>query len=342
MESERSDATDGFPDVYVICLASAFDKRGAKTIEFLQTRLFSNVSSSSNGATVKRFNAITPADFQVEDVVSVAQLAIIRGRAPRITHTDMSNTNQVACYLSHEALWKVCVDAGKPIVVVEDDAQPSNVASRIASARRIKKLSRTSSSASKKAGESASASASASTSASKSKRTSFIKGKIEGNSAQVEETPLVVLLQHGPQYESRSICLKSGTESAYASSQVCYPRVSSFFGAGMYYLTPAAAQLLLKHSAPAAMHVDHFMSTCIASYDLVVYSMPGAADQSGSESTLGHSSIWLIVTERQKLFIILLLILSFCLLVWAVSSTVVGQRRHRQLKQHLQQHLQQQ
>lgn len=117
------------PDVYVICLAREWERRGSKTIEYLER----NVDAAQRGRVV-RFDAITPADFVLEDVVSTSQLSVIRGLTQRLTRADMGKAVQVACYLSHVALWQVCADSGRPIVVAEDDSRPIRVSERFSAA----------------------------------------------------------------------------------------------------------------------------------------------------------------------------------------------------------------
>ena len=258
---------DSPPDIHVICLGSAWLLRGAKTMAFLEREIPADMYGS-----IVRFDAVTPADFVIKDVVSTSQLVIIRGKASRVTHKDMSTPQQVGCFMSHRALWQVCADSDQPIIVAEDDSRPNNVA------RRINKA-------------------------------------CEHHLQQpTESAPLVVLLQHHP-------C--SATSFA-AKSTGCKP-VKSFAGAAMYYLNPAAARLLLAHSPLAEMHVDHYMSTCIAAYDLAVYSVPGAADQTMfGASTLAHSSLWSIITERQELVMGAVVGSAIVFLVWAIAATVIA------------------
>ena len=258
------------PDLYVICLANSFASRGAATLAFLHRE----IPADQRGSIV-RFNAVTPADFVLQDVASASQVAIIRGKAPRVTHNDMSDSKQVACYLSHKALWQVCADSGKPIVVVEDDARPSNMAGRIQQA--LSAHSELANAASQR-GE--------------------------------PEVPLVVLLQNG----STSFLTNHDVGSAFA--------VKYFTGTSAYYVTPSAARLLFTRSPLAEMHVDRFMPTCIAAYDLAVYAVPGSADQSTADSTLMHSSDWDIVTERQQLVTWMLAGVVIALFIWAVTAQV--------------------
>ena len=248
------------PDVAVICLASAWARRGAHTMAYLEREL----PLDQVGA-IMRFNAVVPADFDVSEVASAAQVAIIRGRAPRLSHADMSKPQQVGCYMSHKALWQVCADSGRPLIVVEDDVRPSRLADRVTSARLR-------------------------------------------HSMYAADAALVVLMQ----------CC--GLASAVHVGP-CTP-VQQFVGAGMYYVTPAAARLLLRHSCVATMHVDWYMSTCIRAYDLPVFAVPGAGDQFSLDSTLAHSALWDIVTERQKCMVIVASVLACVFLMWAVAVTV--------------------
>ena len=117
------------PDIHVICLDSAWAARGALTTAYLEKE----IPVHQRGRVI-RFRAITPADFTLEEIATTAQTAMIRGVKERLTTDDMSHENQVGCYLSHRALWQVCVTTGKPIVVAEDDATPAHVARRLADA----------------------------------------------------------------------------------------------------------------------------------------------------------------------------------------------------------------
>lgn len=70
-------------------------------------------------------------------------------------------------------------------------------------------------------------------------------------------------------------------------------QVSSFVATGAYYLTPSGANKLLKHVFPVAMHVDYYMSACIATYKLEVFGVDNSDDQwnmpSSKLSTLEHT-----------------------------------------------------
>lgn len=114
--------------VYVISLASHWETRGAKTVQYLQDNAPPAVEGSGN---VQRFDATTPVDFDLQKVTTPWAHAIIKGESERVTHADLSNAPQVACYLSHRALWKKCDELGQPIVVVEDDERPCNWTARL-------------------------------------------------------------------------------------------------------------------------------------------------------------------------------------------------------------------
>ena len=90
------------PDIYVICLESKFAERGAATLTFLAN----NIDKHLYG-TLKKFTAVTPSDFIIEDTASARQVAIIRGRKRRVEQGDMSKHAQVACALSHISLWQL-------------------------------------------------------------------------------------------------------------------------------------------------------------------------------------------------------------------------------------------
>ena len=117
------------PDFHVICVDTSWAARGALTTAYLEKEI-----PAHRRGRVIRFRAVVPADFVLEDVATTAQTSMIRGIRERLTLADMSHENQVGCYLSHRALWEVCVNTGKPIVVVEDDARPVHVARRLADA----------------------------------------------------------------------------------------------------------------------------------------------------------------------------------------------------------------
>lgn len=117
------------PDIYVICLASKFTERGAATLVFLASNIDKNVYG-----TLHKFTAVTPNDFVLEDVVATSQIPIIKQKRGRVTHSDLSKASQVACAMSHIALWEVCQAQNKPLVIMEDDVRPPNLSERIKSA----------------------------------------------------------------------------------------------------------------------------------------------------------------------------------------------------------------
>ena len=250
------------PDFHVICVDTSWATRGALTTAYLEKQ----IPAHQRGRVI-RFRAVVPADFVLEDVATTAQTSMIRGITERLTLADMSHENQVGCYLSHRALWEVCVNTGKPIVVVEDDARPVHVARRLADA-----------------------------------------------------------LQAPADAGVVTMCMYPYPASVLrASEQLCRP-VKTFVGAAMYYVTPKGASVLLAHSLPAAMHVDMYMSLCIATYNLPIYAVPGAGDQSFLGSTLNHGSWFYVVTVRTYFIVG---VLSVVVLVLAITVAVVSAKHRR-------------
>ena len=209
------------PSIYVICLESKFDARGRVTIEYITKHVDKALYNK-----IEKFVAITPNDFDVENVASARQVAIIKGKRRRVVHADMSSRSQVACCLSHIALWKRCTETKQAMIIVEDDVMPPNMSQRIYEATNLK-----------------------------------------GN---------VVLF-----------CCASTVKDTHTN------KVSKFEGLGGYYITPHGATILLTHALPVTMHIDHYVSTCIATNDLEVYTVKNANDQwdlpESKLSTLGHS-----------------------------------------------------
>ena len=226
------------PDIYVICLESKFAERGAATLTFLAN----NIDKHLYG-TLKKFTAVTPSDFIIEDTASARQVAIIRGRKRRVEQGDMSKHAQVACALSHISLWQLCVQTNNPIVVVEDDVHPLNMSKRL-------------------------------------------KEALELNGD-------VVLIS----------CAKLVRNDRTKT-------VSRFSGTGSYFITPNGASSLLKHVYPVSMHVDYYMSTCIAAYNLNVLGVDNAQGQldmvSGKLSTLDHSSLLEVQVSRLEVVVFVL------------------------------------
>lgn len=242
--------------VYVICLASKWDERGAVTVNH-----FKGNAPTEYASLVQRFDAITPADFDVEREASPSALAIIKGKAERFTHADINAPAQVACSLSHQAVWKRCVELNEAVIIVEDDVQPSHLSTRLAHVR----------------------------------------------SAPSDAD--VVIMQ----------CNYATTSPANA---VGYDKVRSFCGTGMYYLTPHGAQTLLRGVSPVAIHVDFHMSKCIDAYDASFYMVANADDQWADDSTLSHTGIRKIKTERQQYYIYILAALLALAVVAVVSVSV--------------------
>jgi GR25 family glycosyltransferase involved in LPS biosynthesis len=110
-------------EVHVIALASKWATRGRPTTDHFQKA----------GLVVHRFDAVTPADFdqKVDGFVHPQVGAIIDGGWQRDVPADLSHINQVACALSHYALWRRCIELDRPIIVAEDDSLPANMARRL-------------------------------------------------------------------------------------------------------------------------------------------------------------------------------------------------------------------
>ena len=253
------------PDIHVICLESKFTERGAVTLAFLASNIDKHLYRTLN-----KFTAVTPSDFVVEDKASVRQLTIIKGRKGRIEHADMSSRAQVACALSHMALWKLCADTNQPIVVVEDDVRPRNMSERL-------------------------------------KQASGLKGD-------------VVLLS------CANLVRNDQTK-----------HVSSFSGTGSYLITPRGARTLLKHAHPVSMHVDYYMSTCIAAYNLNVMAVDNARGQwdmpSSKLSTLEHTKFVfdIQVPCLELVSLMLSLVLALCVLIFlgcGVAMMCTWRRKH--------------
>ena len=107
--------------VYVICVHKAYKKRGSRTVKHW----------SPHFTDVRRFTAIEPKDFELDDVASRRTRAILNGESERVQESDLHHSTQIACYLSHRALWKECVRLQQPIVIVEDDSRPADCLRRV-------------------------------------------------------------------------------------------------------------------------------------------------------------------------------------------------------------------
>ena len=123
---------DTMLDIHIICLESLFDSRGKQTLDFVRSSVDKSLYNK-----LSVFKAVTPKDFVLEDVVATSQIPIIRQRRRRVTHSDLSKASQVACALSHIALWEVCQAQNRPLVIMEDDVCPPNLSERIKSATKV-------------------------------------------------------------------------------------------------------------------------------------------------------------------------------------------------------------
>lgn len=126
------DLPDTMLDIHIICLESLFGSRGKQTLDFVRSSVDKSLYNK-----LSVFKAVTPNDFVLEDVVATSQVPIIKQRRRRVTHSDLSKASQVACAMSHIALWEVCQAQNRPLVIMEDDVRPPNVSERIKSATKI-------------------------------------------------------------------------------------------------------------------------------------------------------------------------------------------------------------
>ena len=120
-------------NVHVICLESAYNKRGKKTMSFIEAQLDKSLYKE-----LIKVKAVTPKDFVLEDTVDTKQLSIITKKLPRVVHADLDKPEQVGCAVSHIGVWKTCAATNRPVVVVEDDVRPSNISERIRQALTFK------------------------------------------------------------------------------------------------------------------------------------------------------------------------------------------------------------
>lgn len=78
------------------------------------------VALGEHGVDFEFFPAVTPAD-RPERFFSGSGSIICRLETGRQT----MQPNEIACYASHVCLWKKCIELDEPIIVLEDDVQPS-------------------------------------------------------------------------------------------------------------------------------------------------------------------------------------------------------------------------
>ena len=101
-------------------------------------------------------------------------------------------------------------------------------------------------------------------------------------------------------------------------------RVTNYWGSACYFLTPAGAEILLEHALPITMHIDCYMSFCIAGSGLRILAVPGANDQSLlSPSTLVHESVWGVRIMRLQFYLGslgVLLVVVIASLIWVACK----------------------
>ena len=114
-------------EAHVICLASKWATRGKAAC--------AHYRRCSEIQKVHRFDAVTPADFDAEEVAHPYALATIKGGRARAEQTQLSRIVQMACYMSHLRLWERCIGTKDGIVIAEDDGYPRHLRRRICDAR---------------------------------------------------------------------------------------------------------------------------------------------------------------------------------------------------------------
>lgn len=219
--------------VYVISLTSKWLERGKPTLKWW----------SQQCSNVNRFVAIEPKDFNLEDVASLRTISIINKTMGRVQHSDISEPEQVACYLSHVELWKKAIELDEPIIIVEDDVRPAHLDQRLLNLPTF--------------------------------------GPIYNNA--------IVLIQNNPH----------GFKAQKTETQLL--KVEYFIGLGAYFITPQAAQTLLNVAFPVDMHVDRLVPLAAQTFsNFDVFAVPDSNNQSvGIDSTLFHTSVFYIETERR-------------------------------------------
>lgn len=93
-----------FPDIYVINL----EKRTDRWNDFLK-------NNAHLTQYIKRFNAINGSTLNKDELIKNDLVDNIN------TFNTFSN-GTIGCALSHKALWEMCININKPIIVCEDDA----------------------------------------------------------------------------------------------------------------------------------------------------------------------------------------------------------------------------
>lgn len=96
-------------NIYVLCLEKTYDKRCGPTLQSWQ---------KVQGLNVVPIQAITPDDFQVEDVVHPYVHVSMQSRK---TVELLGSPVEAACGMSHIQAWKAILKSKEPGIVLEDD-----------------------------------------------------------------------------------------------------------------------------------------------------------------------------------------------------------------------------
>lgn len=100
-------------DTVVITLDPTCETRAVRTFERMMSLGFKNIQF---------LQGIRGKDLFDEDVKRLLSLrAYFEFKNGRCVHEGISGLGSIGCYLSHMSAWKRCVEAGRPLVVVEDD-----------------------------------------------------------------------------------------------------------------------------------------------------------------------------------------------------------------------------
>ena len=107
-------------DVYVICLDKTFDTRCKPTLDSWDVIRNAAREELQMDVAVHRVAAVTPADFDQEDVIHPYTRDCIMNKH-RNTTDILGSQVEAACFLSHLKCWELIQQSGRMGIVVEDD-----------------------------------------------------------------------------------------------------------------------------------------------------------------------------------------------------------------------------
>lgn len=113
--SRNSDGTIRVESItaVLICLQSRYESRCKPS-----SKLLASLDAVED---VRMLKATTPADFDAQEVAHPHALTSIKDRASQVSVNDLVNVKQIGCALSHIRAWRMCAEAGVPMLVAEDD-----------------------------------------------------------------------------------------------------------------------------------------------------------------------------------------------------------------------------